>query len=98
MLEIRQTFAMPLAVRLGRSVTEILDEGLGVGDFKLDESIELKLGDGSTMCLRCAFAVIDAQQRVVGIFSEHCGYFCYGMVDLELRELKGNKVVTHHVW
>jgi len=98
MFEIRQAFAAPLAERLGRSVTEILDEGLGVGDFKLDESIELTLCDGSTMSLRCAFAVIDVQQRLVGIFSEHCGYFCYGMFDLQLSELKGDNVVTQHVW
>jgi hypothetical protein len=98
MLEIRQAFAAPLAARLGRSVSEIHDEGLGVGDFKLDESIELKLSDGSTMSLRYAFAVIDVQERLVGIFSEHCGYFCFAMVNLELSELKGDQLVIRHVW
>jgi hypothetical protein len=98
MLEIRQAFAAPLAARLGRSVAEIHDEGLDAGDFKLDESIELELADGSTMSLRYAFAVVDLQQRMVGIFSEHCGYFCYGMVNLRLTELKGVNVVARHVW
>ena len=52
----------------------------------------------TTLSRRCAFAVIDVQQRMVGIFSEHCGYFCYGMVDLQLSELKGDDVVTRHAW
>ncbi len=97
-LQIRQAFSVPLAARLGRSVTEIQDEGLSAGDFKLDESIEIKLADGSTMSLRYAFAVMDVQERQVGIFTEHCGYFCFAMVDLQLTELKGNNVVNRHVW
>jgi hypothetical protein len=98
MLEIRQAFAVPLAERLGRSATEIHDEGLEVGDFKLNERVEVTLGDGSTMSLRYAFVVMDVEQRLVGIFSEHCGYFCYGMVDMQLSELKGDKVVVRHAW
>jgi hypothetical protein len=98
MLEIRQALAAPLAARLGRSVAEIHDEGLGAGDFKLDESIEVKLADGSTMSLRYAFAVMDVQQNLVGIFTEHCGYFCFSTVDMELIELKGDKVVRQHSW
>jgi hypothetical protein len=96
--EIRQAFAVPLAARLGRSVAEIHDEGLSAGDFKVDESIQLKLADGSTLSLRYAFAVLDVQQRLVGIFTEHCGYFCFGMVDLQLSELKGDKLVGRHDW
>jgi hypothetical protein len=98
MLEIRQAFAAPLAARLGRNVVEIHDKGLGAGDFRLDESVELKLADGSTMSLRYAFAVMDVQQNLVGIFTEHCGYFCFSMVDLQLTELKGENVVIQHVW
>ena len=96
--EIRQVFAAPLAARLGRDVTEIRDEGLGAGDFKGDESVELELADGSTLSLRYAFAVMDVQQRLVGIFTEHCGYYCFAMVDLRLTELKGQNVVRRHVW
>jgi hypothetical protein len=98
MIEIRQLFAALLAARLGRDQAEIHDEGLGARDFKLDESIELELGDGSTLLLRCAFAVMDVEQRAVGVFTEHCGYFCFGMFDLKLTELKGDEVVKRHAW
>lgn len=95
MLAIRQAFASLLAGRLGRSASEIHDDGLGAGDFKHDESVELELADGSTMSLRYAFAVIDEPQRLVAIFSEHCGYFCFAMVDLVLIERKGDEAVRH---
>ncbi|HEU5075179.1 MAG TPA: hypothetical protein VFU02_13405 [Polyangiaceae bacterium] len=97
MLAIRQAFAPLLATRLGRDANDIHDEGLGAGDFKLDESIQLELADGSSMFLRYAFAVIDQQQRLVAIFSEHCGYFCFAMVDLVLIEQKGDDT-TRHAW
>ena len=95
MIEIRQAFAPLLAARLGRDVAEIHDEGLGALDFQIDESIELTLPDGSSMSLRYAFAVFDEPQRLVGIFSEHCGYFCFSMIDLTLTELKGDRVIRH---
>ena len=41
---------------------------------------------------------MDEQERLVGIFSEHCGYFCFAMIDLQLSELKGDNVVIRHVW
>lgn len=93
MQEIRQAFAPLLAERLGRSASEIHDDGLTALDFKLDESVELELADGSTMVLRYAFAVIDEPQRLVAIFTEHSGYFCFGMVNLVLVERKGDRVV-----
>jgi hypothetical protein len=95
MLAIRQAFAPLLAERLGRSAEEIHDEGLGAGDFKLDECVELELADGSTMFLRHAFAVTDEQQRLVAIFSEHCGYFCFTMIDLVLTERRGDDAIRH---
>lgn len=97
MMEIRQAFAPALATRLGRSADEIHDEGLGAGDFKLDESVELELADGSTMFLRYAFTVMDEEQRAVAIFSEHSGYFFFAMVDLVLTERKGDQSIRH-VW
>ncbi len=97
MQAIRQAFAPLLAERLGRSASEIHEDGLGAGDFRLDESVELELADGSTLSLRNAFTVIDEQQRLVAIFSEHCGYFCFAMVDLVLIERKGD-AVARHLW
>lgn len=97
MQAIRQAFAPLLAARLGRSAHEIHDEGLRAGDFKIDEGVELELADGSSISLRYAFAVIDEQNRLVAIFSEHCGYFCFAMVDLVMIERKG-EVVARHLW
>ncbi len=37
MNDIRDVFAEPLAVRLGRTAEEIRAEGLGAGDFKTNE-------------------------------------------------------------
>jgi len=98
MQQVRQAFALPLAIRFDRCVSEIKNEGLRAGDFKLDEGVDVKLADGSTLSMQNAFAVLDENQRAVGIFSEHCGYFCYGMADLELIERKGDQVVARHVW
>jgi hypothetical protein len=97
MTEIRQAFAAVLATRLGRSAEDIHDEGLGAGDFKLDESVELELADGSTMFLRYAFAVMDEAQGAVAIFSEHSGYFFFAMADLVLTARKGDQAIRH-VW
>lgn len=97
MRAILQEFSPLLAARLGRSASEIHDGGLGAGDFKLDESVRLELADGSSMFLRYAFPVMDQQQSLVAVFCEHCGYFCFAMVDLVLIEQKGN-AATRHAW
>jgi hypothetical protein len=96
--DIRELFAESLAATLGRTAAEIRDDGLGVGDFKADERIELTLCDGSTMCFRYAFAVLDAGRRIVGIFTEHCGYYCFGMTDLRLHVVRDGKTVVRHAW
>ncbi len=96
--EIRELFAEPLAKRLGRTAAEVRDEGLGARDFKPNERIELTFADGSTMSFRYAFAVFDAAQRIVGIFTEHCGYYGFAMVDLRLDELRDDVTVLRHSW
>lgn len=87
--DLRGLFLAQLAARLGRDAGEIRDEGLEAGDFQLDEAVDLTFADGSTMYFRHAFVVRDAAQGLVGVFSEHCGYHCFGLVDLEIRELRG---------
>jgi hypothetical protein len=98
MADIRELFAAPLAAKLGRTREELRDEGLGVGDFRIDEGVELTLPDGSTMSFRYAFVVLDVEQRLVGVFTEHCGYFCFGMADLSVRELRRGEVVREQAW
>jgi hypothetical protein len=96
MRDIRRLFAEALAARLGRDVGDIREEGLAAGDFKVNESVELDLADGSTMALRYAFVVVDSKRRIAGVFSEHCGYYCFGMTDLHIRELRDGAVVATH--
>jgi hypothetical protein len=98
MNDIRDLFAEPLAARLGRGAEEIRERGLAAGDFKVNERIDLVLCDGSTMSLRYAFAVLDPVQRIVGVFTEHCGYYCFGMADLRLDELRDGTIVRQHSW
>jgi hypothetical protein len=93
--DIKDLFAEPLAARLGRTAAEIRERGLGAGDFRCDGHIDLTLCDGSTMSLQYAFAVVDVERRIVGVFTEHCGYFCFGTVDLRLDERRDGKVIRY---
>jgi hypothetical protein len=96
--EVRDLFAEALAARLGRTAAEIRDEGLSAMDFRSNERIEITLCDRSTMHLRYAFAVFDLEQRIVGVFSEHCGYHCFGMADLQVAEWRDETLVARHSW
>ena len=98
MVDLRKLFAVPLAARLGRPVEQVRDEGLGAGDFRSGECLELTLVDGSTMRLRYAFAVTDDAERVLGVFSEHCGYYVFATSGLELVELRDEVPVARRRW
>jgi len=50
------------------------------------------------MTLRYAFFVLDEGQGLAGIFTEHCGYFCFPMADLHVVEIRRGKVVARHDW
>lgn len=94
--DIRTIFADALGEHLGRSAESIREEGLLVGDFRTDESVELTLPDGSTMNLRYAFVVVDPEQRIAGVFSEHCGYYCFGLADTVIEHLRDDEVVARY--
>ena len=96
--DVRTTFAEPLASKLGRSPASIREEGLFAGDFKMDEGLKITLGDRSSMTLRYAFFVLDEAQGLVGVFTEHCGYFCFPMADLRVVEMRKGKAVARHAW
>lgn len=86
-------FADELSARLGRSAEELRQHGLRAGDFPLDGIVEVTFEDGSFMSLHYAFALVNQAQRVVGVFSEHCGYFCVPACCLQVRQLAGSVVV-----
>lgn len=92
MAELRDAFAEPLARRLGRDADDIR-EGLGAGDFRVDESVHVTLCDGSKLELRYAFYVESDDKRRVGVFSEHGGYFVFGG-ELDIEQRRGDRVVA----
>lgn len=94
--EIRTEFAGALAARLGRTEDEIAERGLFAGDFGINEEVDLTLDDGSTMHLRYAFYVLDAEGGRLGVFSEHCGYFSFSTCGLRARLLRSGKIVAEH--
>lgn len=96
MQEIREGFAPQLAAKLGRPAEVIARDGLRAGDFSIDASVRLTFGDGSTMELRYAFVVIDEVRGALGIFSEHCGYYVHGTVDLTVEVLRDGEVEAVH--
>ena len=98
MNDLLQAFATPLAARFERSIESIRADGLKAIDFRTNEGIDLTLPDGSTMSFHYAFFVQDDEQRIVGIFTEHCGYHCFGMTDLEVREIRDGTEVARHRW
>ena len=54
--------------------------------------------DGSSMSFRYAFVVLDADQGIVGVLTEHSGYHCLAMPDLKVTELRDGEVVARHAW
>ena len=93
--EIRDLFAEPLAARLGRTADEIRD-GLGARDFPGNEDVEVTFVDGSTMSFRYAFVVFDAAQGIAGVFTEHCGYYCFGTGGIAITERRDGNVFARH--
>jgi hypothetical protein len=91
-------FADALATRVSRSAADIRERGLAAGDFRSSERVDLTLADGSRMSLRYAFAVIDLERAAVGVFSEHCGYFCFATANLELEIVRDDVVIERHRW
>jgi hypothetical protein len=98
MSDIRELFADLLAVRLRRTAGDIRKHGLRADDFRTNEAVRLVLCDGSTLSFRYAFAVVDPERRLVGVFTEHCGYYSFGAIDMRMQELRDRKVVRRHSW
>src|SRR5262245_12514121 len=94
MAEIRSAFAEPLAAHFHRTPEDIRDQGLGAGDFSLRHHVEITLPDGSRMEFRHAFFVVDREHGMVGIFSEHCGYYAFCGPDLKVSAIWDTTVIS----
>lgn len=94
--DVRVLFATGIAERLGRDVEDIRAEGLGARDFRSNESVELTMLDGSSMNFRNAFVVFDVQEGIMGVFTEHCGYFCFPLAETRVHELRDGEIIARH--
>lgn len=92
--DIRRLFAGALSTRLGRPMEAIRDEGLFLPDFPHAQVVEIALEDRSTMSLRHAFVVTDLERRLLGVFSEHCGYHFFPLEDTVCREVRDGVTVA----
>ncbi len=61
---------------------------LAADDFPPDQSVMIRFPDGSHVLFRYAFAIEDAASGEVAVFTEHCGYHVFPMVDAEVEILR----------
>jgi hypothetical protein len=62
---------------------------LGVNAFS-NKHLRLKFADDSTAFFRYAFALIDEDEEEVAVFTEHCGYHVFPLVDTTIEVLEGD--------
>ncbi len=77
-----------LSQHVGRSVEEILRKGLGADDFPTNESLHIKLMDGSFVQFQYAFYVVNAEKFAIAVFTEHCGYHVFPFHEAEISRIK----------
>src|SRR5262245_50976578 len=58
---------------------------LSAGDFACGQSVIIRFPDGSHALFRYAFAIVDDLGQEVAVFTEHCGYHVFPLVDAELE-------------
>ncbi len=81
-------WAEALAKWLGRSATEVAENGLGASDFASATEVHVDFEDGSTATFRYAFAVESERRDEIGVFTEHCGYWCFPRRGVTIRVTK----------
>jgi hypothetical protein len=93
--EVIVDWAPELSQRLGRSEEAILKDGLGALDFASNSSVEIRDPGGMTTRIKQAFALIRPKQHVVAVFSEHCGYLEFALLeDMVVAEIS-EQLYTH---
>lgn len=71
MADVVGLFAERLAAKLGRTARDLRKQGLEAADFRVNEDVRMILCGGSTLSFRHAFAVVDPERHIVGVFTEH---------------------------
>ena len=77
-----------LSEHLGRPVEELHSRGLGATDFPTNESLHIKLMDGSFVQFEYAFHVVNAEKFAIAVFTEHCGYFVFPFHEAVVSRIK----------
>lgn len=74
-------WAGKLAETLGRPAEELRAKGLGAGDFPSGHDLHIRLADGSFVCFRYAFCLVNEKTLRLAVFTEHCGYHLFSAQD-----------------
>jgi hypothetical protein len=61
---------------------------LSAHDFPSDQSVFIRLPDGSHALFRFAFALTDEGAGEVAVFAEHCGYHIFPLGDAQVEVLR----------
>lgn len=77
-----------LSEHLGRPVDELYSRGLCATDFPTNESLHIKLMDGSFVQFEYAFHVVNAEKFAIAVFTEHCGYFVFPFHEAVVSRIK----------
>ena len=75
-----------LSQKLGRSASGILERGLSVHDFSSSKGVFIEFPDKSTCHFNHAFFVVDKNNEMAAVFTEHCGYHEFNICDAIIRE------------
>lgn len=78
-------FAAELATYAGCSARALRRDGLRADDF--DGSALVDFSDGSSMTFSRAIVVEHRTKSLIGIFTEHCGYYAFSPVDVRVSRL-----------
>ena len=68
-------------MKLGRSVDQILSDGLSAYDFSIGSSVEVRYPNDWVMRCAFAFAVVRPSAKQAAVFSEHGGYVEFDLVE-----------------
>lgn len=72
--EVISDWANELSEKLGRPAEEIRNRGLSVYDFQTSHRVRINFEDESFAEFRYAFCLRKDKDRVLAVFTEHCGY------------------------
>jgi hypothetical protein len=57
-------------------------------DFPVGQSVRAVFPDGSEFLFRYAFYLADTSSREVAVFTEHCGYHYFPLVDVQIERVR----------